>query len=59
MNELLENSTNNTQSNSLLKNIIDEYNSNKKINNDKLKLCVEIMDEYYKGVIGIGNFFNI
>lgn len=43
----------------LLKNIIDEYNSNKEIDNDKLKLCVEIMDEYYKGVIGIGNFFNI
>lgn len=43
----------------LLKNIIDEYNSNKEIDNDKLKLCVEVMDEYYKGVIGIGNFFNI
>lgn len=43
----------------LFKNIIDEYRLNNNIDDNKLNLCIEIMDEYYKGIVGISNFFNI
>ncbi len=29
------------------------------VNKEKIKLCIEIMNYYYDGVIGIDNFFNI
>ena len=43
----------------LFNDIINEYKNNKTINKDKIKLCIEIMNYYYDGVIGIDNFFNI
>ncbi len=43
----------------LFKDIINEYSNNKTINKDKMKLCIEIMNYYYDGVIGIDNFFNV
>lgn len=39
--------------------IINEYKNNGTINSDKIKLCMEIMNNYYDGVIGIDNFFNL
>lgn len=39
--------------------IIHEYKSTKVIDHEKMKLCIEIMNHYYDGVIGINNFFNI
>lgn len=39
--------------------IINNYKNNKDIDNTKAKLCIEIMNNYYEGVIGIDNFFNI
>ncbi|MEG2564325.1 MAG: hypothetical protein RSA48_02765 [Bacilli bacterium] len=44
---------------SLFKQVINEYVNNNDINLDKMKLCVEIMDNYYDGVLGIKNLFNI
>lgn len=38
--------------------IIEDYKNNN-IDLDKIKLCVEIMDNYYDGVTCIKNFFNI
>ena len=43
----------------LFNQIISNYKNNKTIDNDKMKLCVEIMNDYYDGVIGIDNIFNI
>ncbi len=43
----------------LLNQIISNYQTNQIIDNEKLKLCAEIMNNYYDGVIGIDNFFNI
>lgn len=39
--------------------IIREYKENNVINKEKMALCIEIMNNYYYGVIGIDNFFNI
>ena len=39
--------------------VVNEYKKNKIIDNDKIKLCCEIMNTYYDGIIGIDNFFNI
>lgn len=39
--------------------IIKEYINNNKIDKDKIKLCIEIMNNYYDGVIAIDNMFNI
>ena len=39
--------------------IIDNYQKNGTINHDELKLCVEMMDYYYDGIIGLANLFNI
>ncbi len=39
--------------------ILDEYKANYNIDKDKIKLCMEIMNSYYSGIIGIDNFFNL
>ena len=39
--------------------IIREYKQNNTINKEKIALCIEIMNNYYYGVTGIDNFFNI
>jgi len=39
--------------------IIREYKENNIINNEKMNLCIEIMNNYYYGVAGINNFFNL
>ncbi len=43
----------------LFNQIINTYKNNKTIDDEKIKLCIEIMNNYYDGVIGIDNFFNI
>ena len=43
----------------LFNQIINDYKNNETIDKEKIKLCVEIMNNYYDGVIGIDNFFNI
>ena len=43
----------------LFNQILNEYNNEKVIDKEKLRLCIEIMNNYYDGVIGIDNFFNI
>ena len=43
----------------LFNSILNEYKNNKIINKDKMKLCIEIMNNYYDGVICIDNVFNI
>ena len=43
----------------LFNQIVGKYNNEKVIDKEKLRLCIEIMNNYYDGVIGIDNFFNI
>lgn len=43
----------------LFNSIIKEYKVNKKIDKDKIALCIEIMNNYYDGVICINNVFNV
>lgn len=43
----------------LFNDIITKYKNNKEIDKEKMALCVEIMNNYYDGVIAIDNFFNI
>lgn len=43
----------------LFTDIVNSYKKNKIIDNKKIKLCIEIMNNYYDGVIGIDNLFNI
>lgn len=43
----------------LMKQIICTYITKKKIDKNSIKLCIEIMNNYYDGVINIDNFFNI
>lgn len=43
----------------LFNSILKEYKNNKKINKARMKLCIEIMNNYYDGVICIDNVFNI
>lgn len=43
----------------LFNQIINNYKNNKKLDVEKIRLCVEIMNNYYDGVIGIDNFFNL
>lgn len=43
----------------LFNQIVLNYKNNKTIDIDKMKLCIEIMNYYYDGVIGIDNIFNI
>ena len=39
--------------------IVNEYISNKKIDNEKLNLACDMMNTYYPGVNGIDNIFNV
>ena len=39
--------------------ILNKYNNENVIDKEKIKLSIEIMNNYYDGVIGIDNFFNI
>lgn len=43
----------------LFNQVINAYKKNKTIDEEKIRLCMEIMNNYYDGVIGIDNFFNI
>ena len=43
----------------LFTNIVNRFKKDNIIDNEKIKLCIEIMNNYYDGVIGIGNLFNI
>ena len=43
----------------LFNQIVGKYNNEKVIDKEKLRLCIEIMNNYYDGVISIDNFFNI
>lgn len=43
----------------LFNSIVKEYKASKKIDKDKVELCIEIMNNYYDGVICINNAFNI
>ena len=43
----------------LFNQVIREYKNNGVIDKEKIGLCIEIMNNYYDGVIGIDNFFNI
>ena len=45
--------------NELFNQIINEYNKNKTINKDKMTMCIKIMNNYYYGIKGINDFFNI
>lgn len=40
-------------------NIVNNYKMNKVIDKEKIKLCTEMMNHYYDGVIGIDNLFNV
>ena len=39
--------------------VINEYKDNKKINNNSVKLCSELMNDYYPGVLFVEDLFNI
>lgn len=43
----------------LFNQIVSNYKNNKTIDTDKMRLCIEIMNDYYDGVIGIDNIFNV
>ncbi|MEG1009714.1 MAG: hypothetical protein RR228_00120 [Bacilli bacterium] len=43
----------------LFNQILIEYKDKNITNKDKMKLCIEIMNNYYDGVVGIENVFNI
>lgn len=43
----------------LFNDIIKEYKDNNNIDRKKLELCLEIMNNYYDGIVYIDNFFNI
>ena len=43
----------------LFTSILNSYKKDNIIGNEKIKLCIEIMNNYYDGVIGIDNLFNI
>lgn len=43
----------------LFTDIVNEYISNKKIDNEKLNLACDMMNTYYSGVNGIDNIFNV
>lgn len=43
----------------LFTSVVNSYKKDKVIDKDKIKLCIEIMNNYYDGVIGIDNLFNV
>lgn len=44
---------------SLMNQIITDYKSKKEIDKQEILLCVEIMSNYYEGVMGIDHLFNL
>ena len=45
--------------NELYNQIISEYKDKGTINKEKINYCIEIMNNYYYGILGIDKFFNI
>ena len=45
--------------NQLFTDIVNRYKRDTVIDNERIKLCIEIMNNYYDGVMGIDNLFNI
>ena len=43
----------------IFEDILIKYKDNKYIDQDNMKLCAEIMNYYYDGVLGIYSIFNI
>ena len=43
----------------LFTSIVNSYKKDNIIDKEKIKLCIEIMNNYYDGVIGIDNLFNV
>lgn len=43
----------------LFNQVVNSYKNTKTIDTEKAKLCIEIMNNYYDGVVGIDNFFDI
>ena len=43
----------------LFNNIIEEYKNTNNINYDLIDSCIEIMNNYYGGIVGIKNLFNV
>ena len=43
----------------LFNQIVSNYKNNKTIHTNKMKLCIEIMNDYYDGVVGIDGIFNV
>ena len=43
----------------LFNQIIDIYNKQDIIDEEKIKLCIDVMNNYYDGIAGIDNLFNI
>lgn len=39
--------------------IVSNYKNNNIIDVDKMKLCIEIINAYYDGVVGVDNIFNV
>lgn len=39
--------------------IVSNYKNNNIIDIDKMKLCIEIINAYYDGVVGVDNIFNV
>ena len=44
---------------SLMNQIITDYKSKKEFDKQEILLCVEIMSNYYEGIIGIDHLFNL
>ena len=42
----------------LVKNIVTDYKSKKTIDEEKMNLCMEMMNNYYEGIIGIESLFH-
>lgn len=45
--------------NQLFTDIVNMYKRDNVFDNERIKLCIEIMNNYYDGVMGIDNLFNI
>lgn len=43
----------------LFNNIVEEYRNTNNINYDLIDSCIEIMNNYYGGIVGIKNLFNV
>lgn len=45
--------------NEIFNKIIKEYKETNIINKELINYCIKIMNNYYYGIVGINNFFNI